>query len=67
MDFIKAIENATGRKADIQLMPMQPGDVKRTWADVDQLGTAYNYKPQTTVDQGINNFFNWYREYFNLS
>jgi UDP-glucuronate 4-epimerase len=64
MDFVHAIEDALGKKAKIDYLPMQAGDVPATWADVDDLIAATGFKPQTSVKQGIRNFVDWYREYY---
>ncbi|MDZ4838554.1 MAG: NAD-dependent epimerase/dehydratase family protein [Bacteroidota bacterium] len=66
MDFIKAIENATGRTAIIKFLPMQAGDVQRTYADVESLIQATGFRPKTTVQDGMNAFVNWYREYYKI-
>lgn len=66
MDFIEAIEKSLGTKAEKNMMPMQPGDVTRTWADVDDLITDYNYSPNTPVAEGIQSFVDWYKEYYDL-
>ena len=63
-DFIEAIENSMGQKAEKELMPMQPGDVERTWADVDDLIRDYDYQPNTSVADGVQNFVDWYKEYY---
>jgi len=63
-DFIEAIENSMGQKAEKKLMPMQPGDVERTWADVDDLIRDYDYQPNTSVSDGVQKFVDWYREYY---
>ena len=63
-DFIEAIENSMGQKAEKELMPMQPGDVERTWADVDDLIRDYDYQPNTSVADGVQNFVDWYRNYY---
>lgn len=63
MHFISAIEKETGKKAIIEYMPMQPGDVRKTWADVNGLKEDFNYKPGTSVDEGIKNFMKWYLNY----
>ncbi|CAM4383504.1 NAD-dependent epimerase [Zobellia nedashkovskayae] len=63
-DFIEAIENSMGQKAEKKLMPMQPGDVERTWADVDDLIRDYDYQPNTSVADGVQNFVDWYKEYY---
>ncbi len=65
-DFIKAIENVTGKKATLILKPMQPGDVVKTWADVNDLIKDFSYKPQTNIYEGIKNFYEWYNSYYNV-
>mgnify|MGYP003981729709 FL=1 len=64
MDFIEAIEEALGIKAMKELLPIQPGDVPDTYADVDDLVKEFGYKPSMPVKQGIENFTKWYREYY---
>jgi UDP-glucuronate 4-epimerase len=64
MDFIRAIEKATGKKAVLQMKPLQAGDVPRTWADVENLKSDYNYKPNTTISYGIQQFIDWYLKYY---
>ena len=64
MDFIRAIEEELGIEAQKNLLPMQPGDVAATWADVDELVEDLDYKPQTSVREGIKAFLDWYRWYF---
>lgn len=64
MDFVKAIENATGKKANKNFMPMQAGDVPSTCADVSELEEAVGFKPNTPIQTGINNFVAWYKEYY---
>jgi UDP-glucuronate 4-epimerase len=66
MDYITAIESALGVKADKDFLPLQPGDVPDTFADVGDLINDFSYKPSMSVDQGIKNFVNWYREYYTL-
>ena len=66
MDYIGAIEHELGRTAEKEFLPMQPGDVPDTYADVDQLIQDVNYKPETTVQQGIKRFITWYRDYYKL-
>jgi len=63
MDYIEAIENALGIEAIKELLPLQPGDVPDTYADVDDLVKDFNYKPSMTVKQGVKNFVEWYKEY----
>lgn len=64
--YIEAIENAVGRKAEKELLPMQPGDVPDTCADINELVTAANYKPSTPVPAGIARFVHWYRDYYRV-
>ncbi len=66
MEFVEAIEDAVGKKAIKNLMPIQPGDVPSTCADVSELEKAVGFKPNTPIKHGINNFVAWYREYFNV-
>lgn len=66
MDYIAALEKALGRKAEMDLLPLQPGDVPDTYADVSDLALQFDYKPQTPVEQGIDNFVAWYRDYFQI-
>jgi UDP-glucuronate 4-epimerase len=64
MDYIGAIEKALGRKAEMEMLPLQSGDVPDTYADVSDLVEQFSYKPATPVEQGVANFVAWYREYF---
>lgn len=64
MDFIEAIEAALGKKAEKQMMPMQPGDVAATCADVQDLVRNLHYKPETKVKEGVNRFIEWYTQYY---
>jgi UDP-glucuronate 4-epimerase len=64
MDYIAALEKALGRKAELDLLPLQPGDVLDTYADVTDLIAQVHYKPSTSVEQGVSNFVGWFREYF---
>ena len=66
LDFIAAIERATGRQATYTMLPMQPGDVPRTWADTTLLQALTGFRPQTEVQHGIDAFVAWYREYNGL-
>jgi len=63
IDFIDAIENALGIKAKREFLPMQPGDALETYADVDDLFKEFDFKPSTTINNGIENFIKWYKEY----
>lgn len=64
MDFIHAIEDELGKKAKINMMPIQPGDVPETYADVTALEDAVNYHPATSTPEGIKNFVSWYKSYY---
>ncbi len=63
-DYINAIEKATGIKANKELLPLQPGDVPDTFADVSDLEKFFNYKPSTKIEDGIRNFVDWYKGYY---
>ena len=62
--YIAAIEEALGKKAVVELLPLQPGDVPSTFANVDELMTAVQYKPATAVRDGVAEFVRWYRDYY---
>ncbi|MBC7139199.1 MAG: GDP-mannose 4,6-dehydratase, partial [Defluviimonas sp.] len=64
LDFIRAIEAATGRRAELNLMPMQPGDVPATWADTTLLERLTGHRPKTPVAEGVARFVEWYRDYY---
>ncbi|WP_086477897.1 NAD-dependent epimerase [Arenibacter amylolyticus] len=66
IDFIEAIETKLGVEANRELLPMQPGDVKRTWANVDDLIKDYNYSPSTPIQEGVAQYVAWYKEYYKL-
>jgi len=63
MRMIGLIEEACGRKAAIDFQPMQPGDVSRTYADIDAIRGDLGYEPTTPIDVGIPAFVNWFRNY----
>ncbi len=65
MDFITAIENKLGKTIQKNMLPIQPGDVPATYADVTDLVEDLKYKPATPVQEGIDNFVDWYLEFFN--
>ena len=66
LDYIGALEEALGIKAAKELLPLQPGDVPDTYADVDDLVKEFNYKPSMSVNQGVSNFIEWYKKYHKL-
>lgn len=63
-EFISLLEQALGKKAIRQLLPMQPGDVESTWADVDAFERATSFRPATPLADGIEKFVRWYRDYY---
>ena len=64
MDFIEAIEKNLGKKAKKNYLPMQPGDVPATFADVSDLIEDIQYSPSTSIQEGIQNFIKWYKEFY---
>ena len=64
--YIEVLEECLGKKAEMNLLPLQPGDVPDTFADVDALIRDVDYKPATPVETGIANFVRWYREYYRV-
>ncbi|AFZ35128.1 UDP-glucuronate 5'-epimerase [Stanieria cyanosphaera PCC 7437] len=63
-EFIETIEQIMGKSAKKNFLPMQPGDVFSTYADVDELIKDVNFKPTTSITQGMEHFIDWYREYY---
>ena len=63
LDYIAAVEKALGKKAEMEMLPMQPGDVAATCADIDALEQAVGYRPNTPIEEGVNNFISWYLDY----
>jgi len=63
MDYIEALEDALGIKAEKELLPLQPGDVPDTYANVDDLVREFSYKPEMPIRDGVQNFVEWYRSY----
>ena len=66
MDFITAIEKAVGKEAKKNMLPMQPGDVPATYADVSDLIEDLGYKPATPIQEGVDRFVQWYREFYGV-
>ena len=64
MDYIEALEKSLDKKAIINFLPLQPGDVPDTYANVDNLKKKFNYKPSTSVIDGISKFVKWYKNYY---
>ena len=66
MDFVAAIEDATGRRAEKNLLPMQPGDVPATWADATLIESLTGALPRTDIREGVRRFVDWYRDYYRV-
>ena len=66
LHFIDCLEQALGRKAVRNYLPMQPGDVEATYADVDKLAAAVGFRPHTSIEDGISRFVAWYRDFYRL-
>lgn len=66
IDYIEAIEEALGMTAEKNFLPLQPGDVPSTYANVSNLIQATGYKPSTLITTGVKNFVEWYRDYYNV-
>lgn len=66
MEFIHEIEKNLGKEAKKEMLPMQPGDVPVTWADVSDLFEMIDYKPQISIEQGVKRFIAWYRDYYKI-
>lgn len=64
LKFIKEIEQKIGKSAKKQMLPMQPGDVERTWADVESLKKDFGYQPETDISYGVEKFVSWYKSYY---
>lgn len=64
MEYIEAIETKLGRKAEKNLLPLQPGDVPSTYADTSSLEQDFGYRPATTVQEGVSKFIDWYLSFF---
>ena len=64
MRFIELLEQNLGKKAEMNMLPLQPGDVPATYADVQNLVTDVGYKPSTSIEDGIERFIRWYRDYY---
>lgn len=64
MDYIGEIEKTLGKKAEMNLLPLQAGDVPDTWADTESLANDVGYQPSTTIEVGVKNFVEWYLEFY---
>jgi UDP-glucuronate 4-epimerase len=66
MHFIEVLEDCLGKKAEMNMLPLQPGDVLATYADVDNLVQDVGFKPNTSIEAGIERFVAWYRDYYQV-
>ena len=66
MSYIKELEKTLGKKAKINYLPLQEGDVPDTLASIECLQKQFNYKPSTSINDGIYEFVNWYKNYFKI-
>lgn len=64
MYFIETLENSIGKKAKKEFLPMQPGDVYQTYADISELEKDFGFKPKTSIEDGLKKFADWYKEYY---
>lgn len=67
MHFIEVLESKLGKRAEINKLPMQPGDVLATWSDTSDLARDFDYRATTSVEDGVSNFVDWYLEYYSLT
>jgi UDP-glucuronate 4-epimerase len=66
MHYIKVLEDCLGKKAEMNMLPLQPGDVPDTYANVESLVEDVGYKPDTSVETGIENFVRWYKDFYSI-
>ena len=66
MHFIEVLEQQLGKTAGKEFLPMQPGDVYQTYADVSELERDFDFKPSTTIEEGLGKFVAWYKEYYSV-
>ena len=66
MDFVHTIEEFIGKKAKINLMPLQPGDVKESLADIEATRRDLGFDPKTDMREGLKNFIAWYKDFYNI-
>ena len=66
MHYIGVLEQCLGKTAEKTMLPLQPGDVPDTWADVEDLVADVGYRPATPVEEGVKRFVDWYLEYYRV-
>ena len=64
--FVECLENCIGSKAIKNMLPMQPGDVLSTFADVEDLARDYDFRPKTSIEEGVRKFVEWYRSFYHM-
>ncbi len=64
MDFIASLEKYLGKEARKEYLPMQPGDVYQTYADISDLKNDFGFQPETSMDEGMRRFVEWFKEYY---
>ena len=67
LDFIDTIEALLGIKADKNFLPLQSGDVVSTWADITKANNLINYNPEVSIREGLENFIDWYKSYYDIA
>ena len=66
LEYVEILERLTGKQAIKELLPMQPGDVEATWADVSALERDFGYRPSVSIESGLEQFVRWYRDYYQI-
>ena len=66
LDYVAQLENALGTKANIELLPLQAGDLLDTWANIDDLVSDFNYRPNTPIKRGVEKFVEWFKSYYKI-
>ena len=67
LDFIRVLENCLGKKASLNMLPMQRGDVRATCANINALQEAVGFKPSTPIETGLQRFVDWYKQYYSVT
>ena len=65
MDFVEIIESITNKKIKKKMMGMQPGDIYKTFADIDNIKDQFGFNPKVDIKSGLTKFNKWYKEYYN--
>ena len=67
LDFIRVLEDCLGKKAGLNMLPMQRGDVQATCANINALQEAVGFKPSTSIETGLQHFVDWYKQYYSVT